>query len=70
MLKALTAGARTAVVDAVHGDFAALGRLVLIPVGVGAAGVGYLWVRLRPADKGIKTSAMVSGVNSALPTHH
>jgi GT2 family glycosyltransferase len=70
VLKALTAGARTAVVDAAHGDFAALGRLVLIPVGVGAAGVGYVWVRLRPADKGIKTNSLTSSVNTALPTHH
>jgi GT2 family glycosyltransferase len=46
--KALTAGARNAVVDAVHGDLAALGRLVLLPLGVICAGVGYVRVRLQP----------------------
>jgi hypothetical protein len=70
VLKALTAGARAAVVDAVHGDFTALGRLVLIPVGVGAAGIGYVLVRLRPSDKGHRsTSTVVSGVTTAIPTN-
>jgi hypothetical protein len=70
VLKALTAGAKTAVVDALHGDFVALGRLVLIPVGVGAAGIGYVWVRMRPSDKGMPAKTVLStGVAAAAASH-
>jgi hypothetical protein len=57
VMKALTSGATAAVRDAFRGDAAALARLVLIPLGVVCAGVGYVYVRVRPQGESVAKGA-------------